>query len=151
MGQFGLAYEIDDSPNRPYFEVRITNTLDYYTVEEAFLQYNAGSNISIPEYMALTDENKAKCYSAYVDIELRPDRFALDMTNKNYLKASVVDQQTLSDSYNYIKKMSFKIDALSSETVKFYKEDPGHDNTYPIVNSNPCSSVDFRYGGEDES
>lgn len=45
VGKIGLSYEITDEEKSPYLEFRITNTIDYYLVEEAFDNYNIGDRI----------------------------------------------------------------------------------------------------------
>ena len=130
VGQYGLSYSIEDKVNSPYLDVRITNTLDYYVVKEAFDGYEVGSKIDVTDYLNLDSENKNKCASAIITLKFDPNKVLLDMTNKNYLSA--IDTNTVKiNNYDYINELSFKIDALSSEMVKFYKVDTSLDYTYP--------------------
>lgn len=134
VGQYGLAYQIEDSPNSPYLNVRITNTLDYYIVKEAFDDYAVDTHIDIETYLKLTDENKNKCASAIINLEFDPTKVSLDMTNNAYLNA-INTSTTQINNYEYINKISFKIEALSSFMVKFYKSDTTLDYTYPGATS----------------
>ncbi len=142
VGQYGLSYEIEDSVNSPYLSIRITNTLDYYRVLESFDNYNEGTQIDIETYLSLSEENKAKCSSAIVNLSFDPNVIILDMTSEDYQKAINTGQEII-NNHNYINRMSFKIDALSSETVKFYKADPSQNYTYPIVNDNSVITVSY--------
>ena len=142
VGQYGLSYEIEDSVNSPYLSIRITNTLDYYRVLESFDNYNEGTQIDIETYLSLSEENKAKCSSAIVNLSFDPNVIILDMTSEDYQKAINTGQEVI-NNHNYINRMSFKIDALSSETVKFYKADPSQNYTYPIVNDNSVITVSY--------
>ena len=45
--------------------------------------------------------------------------------------------------YDYVNDITFGIDALSSNTIKFYKVDDSKDYTYPIVNNNSIVDVSF--------
>ena len=142
VGQYGLSYEIEDSPNSPYLNIRITNTLDYYKVLEAFDSYNVGTQIDIETYQSLPADKKAKCASAIINLSFNPNIIILDMTSEDYQKA-ISTGQTIINNHNYINRMSFKIDALSSETVKFYKVDTSQNYTYPIVNNNSIITVSY--------
>ena len=55
-------------------DLRITNTLSYYVVNEAFGEYQQGYKIDIDTYLALSDENKAKCHSSIVNIQFDPNK-----------------------------------------------------------------------------
>lgn len=142
VGQYGLSYEIEDSANSPYLNIRITNTLDYYRVLEAFDSYNVGTQIDIETYLSLSADKKAKCASAIINLSFNPNIIILDMTSEDYQKAISTGQEII-NNHNYINRMSFKIDALSSETVKFYKVDTSQNYTYPIVNNNSIITVSY--------
>lgn len=130
VGKEALTYQIVDSVNSPYMELDITNTLSYYIVGEGFDTYNAGDKITDTVYMSLSDTNKAKCYSAKVTITFDPNVIVLDMINTNYLNAINVTNTTV-NYFNYINGMTFKVDALSSTKVRFYKKDVTQNYTYP--------------------
>lgn len=143
IGHYGLSYEISDSKNSPYLDVRITNTLDYYTVNEAFLDYQVGKQIDIETFLGLSAENKSKCSSAIITLDFDPRVVLLDMTSEDYLDSLDKKIENI-DGYNYVTSISFKIDALSSEKVKFYKKDTLIDYSYP--NSDNNSVVKVTYG-----
>ena len=64
------------------------------------------------------------------------------MTSDIYLsKVSSITE--VINGYNYINTISFKIDALSSKTVKFYKNDTSQNYTYPIINQNSVIQVSY--------
>ncbi|MDO5555536.1 MAG: hypothetical protein Q4G09_02460 [Clostridia bacterium] len=140
VGQEKLTYEIVDSANSPYLSLNITNTIPFYKVSQAFDTYQVGNTISIPNYLLLSPENKAKCYSAWVTLTFEPEDVVLDMTNNAYLNSTQI-VETIYNHYNYIKSVSFKIDAQSSQSVRFYKNDQTQDYTYPIVNNNSIITV----------
>ena len=64
------------------------------------------------------------------------------MTSSVYLK-SFNREMIAIDGFNYINKISFKIDALSSEVVRFYKKDASLNYTYPFIND--VSIIDVSY------
>lgn len=130
VGKEALTYKIVDSTDSPYLELDITNTLSYYTVSEAFGTYSVGDKITSDVYLGLTTENKAKCYSAEITLSFNPSTVVLDMNNTNYLNASNVTTTTV-NYFNYINGLTFKIDAVSSTKVRFFKNDITQDYTYP--------------------
>ncbi len=142
VGKIGLSYEIVDKKNSPYFDFNITNTLDYYLVKEAFDNYSVGQRLDISTYLELSDENKEKCSSSVIDLSFDPSKVRLDMTNSNYLNASNVSTEQI-DNYDYINGITFKVDALSSTVVRFYKVDASLDYTYPFVNDS--SIIEFNH------
>lgn len=140
VGQESLSYEIKDEPSNKYLDLNITNTLSYYKVETAFANYNVGEKIDVDTYLTLSDEDKAKCYSAIITLEFDPRVVLLDMTNTNYLNA--VDVKTISmNGGNYINGITFNVEPISSAVVRFYKVDVSKDYTYPIVNSSSIITV----------
>lgn len=144
VGQAGLSYLISDEAGRPYLELRITNTLDYYTVNEAFDSYSIGTRIDAVTYTELSAGNKAKCTSAEVVLTFDPEDVVLDMTTSAYLKGYNFTNTNV-DHVSYVNGISFKMDALSSELVTFYKYDIDNDYTYPITNPSSVINVLFNY------
>ena len=122
VGQEQLTYEVEDVANRPYLEVNITNTLSYYIVQEAFGTYSVGNKITRDIYLELTDNNKEKCYSSIVTIDFDTDYLLMDMTNEAYIN-KISSATTTKNGYTYINSITFKIDALSSKKIRFYKVD----------------------------
>lgn len=142
IGIPGLSYEIKDTANSPYFDLSITNTLDFYKVKTAFDNYSVGDKIDIDTYMALSDTNKANCASAIIKLTFSPEVVRLDMTNTNYLNRLSQNTTTL-DNFDYINEMSFKVDAISSTEVRFYKINASLDYTYPIKNETSIITVTY--------
>lgn len=142
VGKSGLAYEIDDEINRPYFDFRITNTLDYYTVKENIDGYEIGARIDRATYMSLSEENRAKCLSALVTLTFDPSIVILDMTSTAY-QESQNHTTTQINGYEYVNSITFKMDSEASDLVRFYKANTSLDYTYPIVNQN--SIIEFSY------
>ena len=143
VGYYGLSYEIDDEKGSPYLETRITNTLDYYKVTTDFDTYHVGDQIDIPTYLALTDEQKQNCASAIITLTFDPTEVLLDMTSEDYLNAISTTKTTI-DGYDYITSITFKMDALSSEQVKFYKINTALDNTYPNASNQSIITVSYQ-------
>jgi len=142
VGKMGLSYEILDEKDSTYFEVAITNTLDYYIARETYDKYEKGMKIDIDTYLELPDNEKQYFASSIVTIDFSPLEALLDMTSSAYLDA-VSTNTTIIDNHNYINNVSFKVDALSSYRVKFYKVDTSRDYTYPFDNNESIVDVTF--------
>ena len=140
VGHYGLSYEIEDARNVPYLNTRITNTLDYYVVREAFGDYQNGAQIDMETYQSLLDSDKEKCASSIITLNFNPNTVILDMTSEIYQNAISIHTRQI-DGYDYVDSISFKIDAMSSSTIKFYKNDVSMDYTYPAVGSQSIIEV----------
>lgn len=128
----GLSYEIQDEVYQPYLNFKVTNTRDFYTVKEAFGSYTVGSAIDIKTYASLTDSEKEKCSSATVKLTFDPNVVLVDLTSEMY--SSVVSTtQIVIDGHEYINSITFKLEPISSQIVRFYKSNPDIDYTYPFV------------------
>lgn len=138
VGQENITYQITDEVNSSYFELRITNTLSYYTIRESFNGYQVGDRIDGDTYLSLSDENKAKCYSGEVTIEFDPQEVLVDITGEAYSQAKNIGTTTI-NGVTYINRFTIMIDAISSEDIRFYKVDITKNYTYP--NSNNTSIV----------
>ena len=140
VGKENLTYQITDKPNNPYMDLRITNTLSYYIVDEAFGGYAPKDKIDIDTYLELSDQDKAKCYSNVVTMAFDPNEILIDITNENYQKATNVTT-TVIDQKSYINSITLPIDAISSADIRFYKKDTSQDYTYPNANSESVVEV----------
>lgn len=140
VGKENLTYQITDEPDNPYMDLRITNTLSYYIVDEAFGNYAQKDKIDIDTYLALSDEDKAKCYSSVVTIAFDPNEILVDITNENYQNATNVTTTTI-DGKSYINSITLPIDAISSADIRFYKTDTSQDYTYPNLNNSSVVDV----------
>lgn len=142
VGKMGLSYEINDEVNSPFFEVAVTNTLDYYVARTDFDKYKVGDKIDMNTYLSFSDIEKSYCASSIVTIEFDPNVSLLDMTSTAYLNA--IDKSEININGNtYINKIAFKVDALSSYKVKFYKVDSKKDYTYPFLNNESIVDISF--------
>ena len=137
VGEIGLSYEIIDQSGSPYLDFNITNTIDYYKVIEAFDDHQRGDRIEIGEYLSLSETNKLKCTEALITLTFDPTLFKLDMTNEAYLQAVRTTSTNLSDGYDYLNSVTFRTDALSSTSVRFYKLNTNNNYTYPYVTNTP--------------
>ncbi len=140
VGEIGLSYEIVDKVGSPYLDFNITNTLDYYTVIESFGDHQVNDRIEIREYLSLPLENKKKCAAALITLSFDPTLFRIDMTNEAYITARSTRSTVLADGYDYINSITFKTEALSSTSVRFYKLNTNNDYSYPYVTSTPAIS-----------
>lgn len=143
VGKIGLSYEITDEEKSPYLEFRITNTIDYYLVEEAFDDYNVGDRIDITPYLNLPSSKKDKCYSAYITLTFDPNVVRLDLTNPSYL-IKTNETTSLIEGNSYINGYTFKMEAISSQMVRFYKVNPLNNYTYPLVNETSVINFESR-------
>ena len=134
VGQENISYEITDEKSTPYLELSITNTLSYYTVRESFDSYNVGDRIDVDAYLALSQENKNKCYSGEVKLEFDPNEVLLDMTSEIYNEAKNIETININGN-TYIKSFTINVDAISSVDIRFYKVDVTKDYTYPNNNN----------------
>ena len=142
VGIPGISYAIDDVEGRPYFNLSVTNTTDYYLVKEAFGIYEIDQRIDYNTYLGLSDEDKSKCALPLITLTFDPTVVILDMTNTAYLNAESYTTTEI-NGYSYVNSISFRIALESSEVVKFYKASTNMDYTYPIVNE--TSIVNFAY------
>ena len=122
VGKYGLSHEIVDNENDIYLEFKVTNTLDYYTVRDAFDGYSVGDRISSDDYASLSVQNKDKCASAIITLKFDPDVIYTDNNNTTFLNSYNVKTEKI-DGFDYINEFTFKMDSTSSTVVKFYKKD----------------------------
>lgn len=134
VGREDITYEITDSVNSPYMDLRITNTLSFYTVRQQFTvgetTYTVNKTIDSDTYLSLSSENKAKCASAIVTIGFNPSQVIMDITDETYQKATNIQTTTI-NGITYISGLTFSVDAISSKSLRFYKADTSQNYTYP--------------------
>ena len=138
----GLTDKINDEKNRPYFNLSVTNTTNYYLVKEAFGNYHVDDRIDYQTYESLSENDKNKCALPLIKLKFDPRKVILDLTSSVFLNKEDYTVTTI-DGYEYINSISFRIDLETSEVVKFYKANTKEDYTYPIVNQ--TSIVEFSY------
>lgn len=140
VGKERLSYQITDSAQSPYIELRLTNTLSYYIVNQAFDAYTVGQKIDSDTYIALSDENKKKCYSTMVTMNFDPSKVLIDMTNNTFEKATNIETTTINGK-TYINSVTINMEAISSENIRFYKVDVSKDYTYPNGNASSIITI----------
>ncbi len=137
-----FSYNIVDSVNSKYLTLNLINSISYYEVSEDFGDYTAGDQISLDVYNTLTSAEKAKCFSAIVTVEYDPHDLFVDMTNSLYLnRLNTNYQETTIGGYQYVSRFSFKVNAASSSSIIFYKDDLTQNYTYPITNNTSVITV----------
>ena len=62
------------------------------------------------------------------------------MTNEAYINNTSSTIRTI-DGYKYIDSFIFKVEALSSKSVRFYKSNVSNDYTYPFNNNESIVEV----------
>lgn len=131
VGKRGISYEISDEENRPYLNFIITNALEEYTVRTAFDSYSVGDPISISDYLALSDTNKANCASAIITLTFDPTEVVADTTSNIVNNATKTYTQV--NGISYVSSLTFNMDASSGLEIRFYKIDETEDYSYPTV------------------
>lgn len=126
VGVYGLGHEITDSSGSPYLEVKVTNTLNYYTVREAFDNYNVNDRIDEATYSNLSEMNKAKCVSAKINFEFNPNTVYVDNNSTSFLN-SYDRKSIMIDKYEYVSNFSFDMESSSSTIIRLYKRDASKD------------------------
>ena len=133
VGKRGITYEITDKVGSPYFMFSITNALDTYKVITAFGSYNVGDPLTSNQYLALTLQQKAYCASVVVTLSFNPGTVVLDTTSDILKKSTYTTSNYL--GVNYISSITFGVNPLDSEEIRFYKRNSSANYTYPIVNN----------------
>ena len=134
VGTRGINYEITDSVASPYLIFKITNAQDTYKVITPFNGYSAGDLLPTNTYLALSDDDKAKCASALVTLSFDPSVVILDTTSD--IMKTATFSTTRYNNIDYISSITFKVDVMTSMDIRFYKRDTSQNYTYPIVNNN---------------
>ena len=137
-----FSYDIEDSPGSKFLTINFINSISYYEVSQAFGTHAVGEHISLDEYSTLSASDQDKCFSAIITLEYNPSLLLVDMTNPLYINHLSTDflEQTI-NGFQYVSKFSFKVNASSSSSIIFYKDDPSQNYTYPIVNSTSIIGV----------
>jgi hypothetical protein len=133
VGRRGVDYQITDSVGSPYLIFTVTNALDTYKVVTPFDNYTAGHLFTLNEYLALSNENKAKCASVVATLSFNPSEVIIDTTSDIISRSTT--QTTSYQGVNYISSITFPMDIMMSQEVRFYKRDSSRNYTYPITNN----------------
>ncbi|MBE6159348.1 MAG: hypothetical protein E7159_05955 [Firmicutes bacterium] len=142
VGKTGVTYEIEDNANSPYLLLKITNAINYCTVIQAFGEHNLRDAIDVDNYMQLSQTDKAKCVSQYANFGFDPNMLLLDTTSEVIKKATYGTSNV--NGRNYVNYMRFPLDPLSSVAIKFYKNNPSENYTYPGVYSWSVIWINFQ-------
>ena len=135
VGVPGITYKIDDKANQPYLDLKITNTLNYYRVGIPFGNYTFGQTITEAVYNSLSSTDKAKCTSSIINLTFDPTVILIDVTSEFYENAYSNTTQTINGK-SYINGITFGMDQVSSQTIRFYKVQASNNYTYPTNNNN---------------
>lgn len=133
VGKKGISYSIEDEVNQPYLNLTITNARDQYIAFEAFGDYELNHVFTTDEYKALTPSEQAHCYSARITLSFNPNYVVIDTTS-NLLNNSAYTTTTV-NGVAYVSSITFDVDAMSSNVIRFYKVDVSQDYTYPFENN----------------
>ena len=137
-----FSYEIVDAPNEKFLTINFTNAITFYEVSEAFGDYAVGDFVSVDDYTQLSSTDQAKCYSAIVSVRYDPEVLFVDMSNKYFInRLSTGYYEETINGYQWVSGFSFKVNASSSSSINFYKDDITQDYTYPIVNNSSVIQV----------
>ncbi len=139
VGIPGLTYEIMDEVDRPYLNFSLTNTFDFYKVIRAYGNHAVGEEISSSVYRNLSDSEKENYASALITLSFDPHVVLLDLTSEFYQDA-VSHTEIEINGYQYINSITFKVDPISSEMIRFYKKDASMNYTYPYGTNTPIIS-----------
>ena len=139
VGRRGVDYEIRDKANQSYLMFNITNSLDTYKVIEPFGDYGLNHIFTTNEYLALTPAERAKCASIVVTLSFNPSVVILDTTS-DILKQATYTTTTY-NGVAYINSITFGVDVMTSEEIRFYKRNTSQNYSYPSVN--PSSIITF--------
>lgn len=139
VGIPGLTYEIMDEADRPYLNFSLTNTFDFYKVIRAYGNHQVGEEISSSAYRNLQDNEKENYASALITLSFDPNVVLLDLTSEFYQDA-ISHTEIQINGYQYVNSITFKVDPISSEMIRFYKKDASMNYTYPYGTNTPIIS-----------
>ena len=139
VGIPGLTYEIMDEVDRPYLNFSLTNTFDFYKVIRAYGNHAVGEEISSSAYRNLPSSEKENYASALITLSFDPHVVLLDLTSEFYQDAVSHSEVTI-DGYQYVNSITFKVDPISSEMIRFYKKNASMNYTYPYGTNTPIIS-----------
>ncbi len=135
VGRRGIDYEIRDEEWRAYLMFNVTNSLETIIAKEAFGTYAVGDPVTLTAYQALSAADKAKCASIIVTLSFDPADVILDTTSE-IMKEATFHTRTY-QGVSYIDQVTFAMDQLQSQEVRFYKRDISIDYSYPQTQSTP--------------
>lgn len=114
IGNYGINYEIEDSPGSVYFDSIVTNTLD---------TSKAQVTLTITDPAVVIDMNNAILNVASTSYETEVSYDYVDADGDGVLDADATE-------HNYIKKITFIVEPKSSVLVRYYKKITSEDYSY---------------------
>lgn len=141
VGKQGITYEIEDEANRPYMMFKITSAINYCTVKEAFDEYAVGDYIESNIYRQLSETNKKKCVGEEIILQFDPNNILLDTTS-NIANTATIGNTTI-NNVDYVSRLEFYIEPVSTTAIKFYKVNTGANYTYPNQQNNCIINVTY--------
>lgn len=141
VGKQGITYEIEDEANRPYMVLKITSAISYCKVTQAFGSYNVGDYIESSVYRSLSSTDKSKCVGEPIILTFDPNVILLDTTS-DIVNTATIGNTTISGT-DYINRLEFNIEPVSTMAIKFYKHNTSLNYTYPYENNSSIVTVSF--------
>ena len=141
VGKKGITYEIEDEANRPYMVLKITNAITYCKVIQAFGSYQVNQLIDNSVYRGLSAADKAKCVGESITLDFDPNVVILDTTS-NIVNTATIGNTNIS-GVDFVSRLNFYIEPVSTMAIKFYKKNTANNYTYPVNNNNSIITVTY--------
>lgn len=141
VGKQGITYEIEDEANRPYIVLKITSAISYCKVTQAFGSYSVGDYIESSVYRNLPSTDKSKCVGEPITLTFDPNVVLLDTTS-DIVNTATIGNTTISGT-DYVNRLEFNIEPVSTMAIKFYKHNTSMNYTYPFENNSSIITVSF--------
>lgn len=141
VGKQGITYEIEDEANRPYMVLKITSAISYCKVTQAFGSYSVGDYIESSVYRNLPSTDKSKCVGEPIILTFDPNVILLDTTS-DIVNTATIGNTTISGT-DYVNRLEFNIEPVSTMAIKFYKHNTSLNYTYPYENNSSIVTVSF--------
>ena len=141
VGKQGITYEIEDEANRPYIVLKITSAISYCKVTQAFGSYSVGDYIESSVYRNLPSTDKSKCVGEPITLTFDPNVVLLDTTS-DIVNTATIGNTTISGT-DYVNRLEFNIEPVSTMAIKFYKHNTSLNYTYPFENNSSIITVSF--------
>ena len=141
VGKQGITYEIEDEANRPYIVLKITSAISYCKVTQAFGSYSVGDYIESSVYRNLPSTDKSKCVGEPITLTFDPNVVLLDTTS-DIVNTATIGNTAISGT-DYVSRLDFNIEPVSTMAIKFYKHNTSMNYTYPFENNSSIITVSF--------
>lgn len=114
IGNYGINYEIEDSPGSVYFDSIVTNTLDTTKASVTLTIMNPSVVIDMSNSILTMDTTT---YETELSSDYKDDNGDGQIDND-------------ATQHNYIKKITFLVEPKSSVMVRYYKKIPSNNYSY---------------------